>query len=148
MQNLVNIYNKNKNLILPFIHAALQQIDLNLSLEQIEKKLYKSFPSLELVYTTDENCIQDSQNIYRSRREDVADSQSRKYLLKEEGKEFFVSEPYISVATDHLCVTVVCRTQRGYLFLDLRVRYLLERFDLIETKKGMNLVNKLAYACV
>jgi len=148
MQNLVNIYNKNRNLVLPFIRSALKQVNLNLPLDQIEKRLYKSFPSLELVYTTDENYIQNSLNIYRDKKEEVAPNQSRKYLLKEEVKDFYVDEPYISVATDHLCVTVACKTDSGYLFLDLSVRSLLERFDLIETQKGMNLVNKLAYGSI
>lgn len=148
MQNLVNIYDKNKNLVIPFIRASLKQIDLNLPLEKIEKKLYESFPSLELVYTADNEYIQNSKNVYRNRKEAVADNQSRKYLVKEEGKEFFVDEPYLSVATNHLCITVVCKIDSGYLFLDLRVRSLLERFDLIESRKGMNLVNKMAYASI
>lgn len=148
MQNLVNIYNKNKKLVIPFIRSSLNQIDLDQDLEQIQERLFKTFPSLELIYTANEEYIQDSQNIYRDRKEDVGKNQSRGYLLKDSEVEFYINEPYISVATHHLCITVVYKTDSGYLYLDFRVRYLLERFDLIETKTGMNLVNKIAYASI
>ena len=148
MQNLVNIYNQNKDLVIPFIRSSLNQLDLGLGLDAIQERLYKTFPSLELVYTADEDCIQNSKNIFRNKKEDVGANQSRKYLLNEQDEEFYVNEPYISVATHHLCITVVYKTESGYLFLDFRVRYLLERFDLIETKTGMNFVNKIAYACI
>lgn len=148
MQNLVNMYNKNKKLIIPFLRSSLNQLDLDQDLEQIQEGLFKTFPSLELIYTANEEYIQDSQNIYRDRKEDVGKNQSRGYLLKDSDVEFYINEPYISVATHHLCITVVYKTNSGYLYLDFRVRYLLERFDLIETKTGMNLVNKIAYASI
>lgn len=146
MQNLVNIYNKNKKLVIPFIRSSLNQLDLDLDLEQIQERLFKTFPSLELVYTANEEYLQDSKNFYRDKKEDIGKNQSRRYLLKDSEVEFYINEPYISVATHHLCITVVYKTDSGYLYLDFRVRYLLERFDLIETKTGMNLVNKIAYA--
>jgi len=148
MQNLVKIYNQNKTLVLPFIRSSLKQLDLSLDILEMEETLYQTFPSLELIYTANNDCIQDSANIFRNKKESVGLNQSRKYLLKEHDVEFYVDEPYISVATNHLCITVVYKTASGYLFLDFRVRYLLERFELIETKKGMNLVNKLAYASI
>lgn len=148
MQNLVNIYNQNKKLVIPFIRSSLKQIDLDLALDQIEERLFNTFPSLELIYTANDEYVQNSQNIYRNNKEDVLSNQSRRYLLKDPDVEFYIKDPYISVATDHLCITVVYKTKSGYLFLDFRVRYLLERFDLIETKTGMNLVNKIAYASI
>ncbi len=147
MQNLVHIYNENRNLVLPFIRSSLKQLDLGVPLEELKTRLYEAFPSLELVYTADEDFIQDSDNLFRDRTEAVSANQSRRYLVGEE-REFYVGKPYISVATGHLCVTTVYKISTGYLFLDFRVRYLLERFDLIETKRGMNLVNKIAYASI
>jgi len=146
MQNLVKTYNHNKNLIEQFLLSSLKQTNLNLKMDELVVNLYKIFPSLELVYTSDEDYIQNSNNIYRDKKEELSQAYNRKYLVKQVHDEYSFHMPYLSTATDHLCITVVCKTDEGYLFLDFRVRSLLERFDLIQTKKGMNLVNKIAYA--
>lgn len=146
MQNLVQIYNNNKNLIQDFLLSSLRQTDLNLKEEELYATMYKVFPSLELLYTSDVGYIQNSKNIYRDKTEELSKNHDRKYLVHKLDDDFGFHEPYISTATDHLCVTVVCKTKTGYLFLDFKVRSLLERFDLIEKQSGMNFVNRIAYA--
>ena len=148
MQNLVHTYNHNKDLIQQFLLSSLKQTDLNLPQEELASKLYKIFPSLELVYTSDNEYMQSSNNLYRNKKDELVKSHSRKYLVHEMKDGFCFHDPYLSTATDHLCITVVCKIDAGYLFLDLRVRSVLERFDLIESKKGMNFVNKIAYASI
>jgi len=148
MQNLVQTYNNNKDLIQQFLLSSLKQTNLNLDDIALATNLYKAFPSLELVYTSDNNYVQSSDNIYRDRSEVLLQSYDRKYLVHNVDDDFGFHEPYLSTATDHLCVTVVCKTEGGYLFLDFRVRSLLERFDLIETNSGMHFVNKVAYASI
>ena len=148
MQNLVQTYNHNKDLIQKFLQSSLKQTNLNQNPEDLVATLYKIFPSLELVYTSDKEYQQNSDNIYRNKQEKLLHSFGRKYLVNDTDEAFFFNDPYLSTATDHLCITVVCKTEEGYLFLDFRVRFLLERFDLIQTKRGMNLVNKIAYASI
>jgi len=148
MQNLVQLYNNNKDLIQDFLLSSLKQTDLNLAQEELATTLYKVFPSLELVYTSDQDYIQNSKNIYRTKEVTLSRSYDRKYLVHKTNDSFCFHDPYLSTATDQLCITVVCKIDSGYLFLDFRVRSLLERFDLIETQRGMNLINKLAYACI
>lgn len=148
MQNLVQIYNNNKHLIKQFLLSSLKQTNLNLKDEELFTTMFKVFPSLELLYTSDQEYIQNSKNIFRDKEETLAKDYDRKYLVHKINDEFCFHDPYISTATDHLCITVVCKTQKGYLFLDFQIRSLLERFDLIETQRGMNLVNKVAYASI
>lgn len=148
MQNLVNSYKENAGLIEPFITSSLKQLDRNVDIHDLSDKLYKAFPSLELVYTADIACVQNSKNIYRDREDEMASGQSRKYLIVDDQAEIYFHEPYISTATGNLCMTVVNRIDGGYLFLDLRVRSLLERFDLIQSQSGVNLLNKIAYAFI
>jgi len=148
MQNIVQIYNNNKDLIQDFLLSSLQQTDLNLNDDELFAMMYKSFPSLELLYTSDEDYIQNSENIYRDKRVQLSRDYDRKYLVHKINDLFGFHEPYISTATNQLCVTVVCKTDKGYLFLDFKVRSLLERFDLIQTQRGMNLFNKIAYASI
>jgi len=148
MQNLVQTYNHNKHLIKDFLLSSLKQTNLNLDQEELTSNLFKIFPSLELVYTSDKEYIQNSDNIYRDKKDSLTQAYDRKYLVHKTNDAFCFHEPYLSTATDHLCITIVCKTDTGYVFLDFRVRSLLERFDLIQTKKGMNLVNKIAYASI
>ncbi len=148
MQNLVQIYNHNKELIQDFLLSSLKQTNLDYAEEELVENLFLAFPSLELIYTSDEGYIQHSDNYYRDKRVTLPRAYDRKYLVSTLHYTFYLHEPYLSTATGNLCVTVVCKTETGYLFLDFKVRSLLERFDLIQTQKGMNLVNKFAYACI
>ena len=118
MQNLVQIYNNNKNLIQDFLLSSLQQTDLNLNDDELFAMMYKSFPSLELLYTSDEDYIQNSQNIFRDKRVTLSKNYDRKHLVHRINDAFGFHEPYISTATNQLCVTVVCKTDTGYLFLE------------------------------
>ena len=146
MQNLVNIYNTNITLIQKFIKSSLKQVDLNTKEDELKERLFKVFPSLELMYTVDKEYFQNSKNVFRTKKEEIV-SNSRSYLIDSEVSLYF-NEPYLSTATDNLCITVSCKTENGYLLLDFNVRSLLERFDLIHTKRGMNLVNKISYGAI
>jgi len=148
MQNLVQAYNHNKNLIQGFLLSSLRQTNLNLEEDELSNNLFKTFPSLELMYSSNKDYIQNSQNIYRDKKETLSQNYDRKYLVHQANDSFCFHEPYLSTATNQLCITIVCKIDSGYLFLDFRVRSLLERFDLIETQRGMNLVNKIAYASI
>ncbi len=148
MQNLVQIYNQNKDLIQDFLLSALRQSNFNFPEKELSENLFKAFPSLELLYTSDEEYVQHSDNFYRDKQVGLPYPSDRKYLVPQESEEFYFHEPYLSTATGNLCITIVCKTDGGYLFLDFKVRSLLERFELIQTRSGMNLVNKLAYACI
>lgn len=150
MQNLVRSYSANAPLIEKFILTSLGRVSLKVFNTQLAERLYKTFPSLELVYKCDEGFVQNSPNIYTDHEEGHHVGVDRAYLVDEVAiqKGYHVSEPYISTATGHLCITVVYAVGDGYLFLDFRVRSLLERFDLIEKNDVFKRINRSSYAVI
>lgn len=150
MQDLVRSYNANAPLIQKFILTTLGNVSLKTLNTQLIERLYKTFPSLELLYKSDEGFVQNSPNIYSDRQEDHYVGIDRAYLIDEVEilKGYFISEPYISTATGYLCITVVYAVGDGYLFLDFRLRKLLERFDLIEKNNVFKRINRSSYAVI
>jgi hypothetical protein len=146
MQDLIEIYDHNEGLIKKFLLSSLKQ--MNLYEEQKVEKLFATFPTLELIYETDESFIQNSSNYYRDRTDMERLGVDRSYLFDNEMDDIYFSQPYISTATRKLCITLVFKTKEGYIFLDFRVRKLLERFDLIVSKKGFNRINSFSYSFI
>jgi len=150
MQDLVRSYAANAELIQKFILSTLGNVSLKTLNVQLIERLYKTFPSLELLYMSDEGFIQNSPNIYANREEHHHIGADRSYLINEVEiqKGHYISEPYISTATGFLCITVVYAVGDGYLFLDFRLRKLLERFDLIEKNDVFKLLNRTSYSLI
>lgn len=150
MQDLVRSYNTNAPLIEKFIITSLGKVSLKHLNAQLCQRLFKTFPSLELLYECDEGFVQNSSNIYIDREENTQIGEDRSYLVDETAiqKGYYISEPYISTATGFLCITVVYSVGEGYLFLDFRVRKLLERFDLIEKNDVFKRINRSSYAVI
>ncbi len=150
MQDLVRSYAANADLIQKFILSTLGNVSLKTLNVQLIERLYKTFPSLELLYMSDEGFVQNSPNIYAKREENHHIGIDRAYLVneKEIQKGYYISDPYISTATGFLCITVVYAVGERYLFLDFRLRKLLERFDLIEKNDLFKLLNRTSYAFI
>lgn len=150
MQNLVKSYNANAPLIKKFIRSSLSNIRIKTLDTQCKEKLYKTFPSLELLYKSDTQFIQNSPNIYPDKEEEQHIGVDRAYLMNHESIEegYYISEPYLSSATGLLCITVVYEVEEGYLFLDFRLRKLLERFNLIEKNDMFKRLNRFSYAVI
>ncbi|MEW5831839.1 MAG: hypothetical protein AB1763_03270 [Campylobacterota bacterium] len=150
MQDLVRSYSANAPLFEKFIVTTLGKVSLKKFDVQLAQRLFKTFPSLELIYKCDEGFVQNSPNIYADREDHREIGADRGYLVNEAAlqKGYYVSEPYISSATGVLCVTVVYAVGDGYLFLDFRVRKLLERFDLIEKNDVFKRLNRTSYAVI
>lgn len=150
MQNLVRSYTSNAPLIEKFILTTLGRMSLKVLNVDLATRLFKTFPSLELLYKCDEGFIQNSPNIYVDREEGHHIGADRAYLVDEIAlqKGYHISEPYISAATGFLCITVIYAVGDGYLFLDLRVRTILERFDLIEKNDVFKRLNRSSYAII
>ena len=150
MQDLVRSYAANAPLIQNFILSTLGNVNLKSLNVQLIERLYKTFPSLELLYKTDEGFVQNSPNIYLNHEEHNHIGVDRAYLINEVQvqKGYYISDPYISTATGYLCITVVYAVSEGYLFLDFRLRKLLERFDLIEKNDVFKFLNRSSYALI
>jgi len=113
------------------------------------KKVFKVFPSLELIYIcNEENMVQISENIYRNKTSDIPIGRNRDYLLnkvKFDSSNIAISKPYISSATGTTCITVAKKENGKVYFLDFTVSLLLQRLGLIEIHSGFNFVSKSFY---
>ncbi len=150
MQDLVKSYTANAPLFEKFILTTLGKVSLKTFDVQLAQRLFRTFPSLELVYKCDEGFVQNSPNIYAESEDHNEIGADRSYLVDEVAiqKGHYISEPYISTATGYLCITVIYAVGDGYLFLDFRVRKLLERFHLIEKNDVFKRLNRSSYAVI
>ena len=151
MQDLVRSYNANEALIQKFILNTLGNISPKAFDVQLSERLFETFPSLELIYKTDEHFVQNSPNVYLRSKEEYPIGADRSYLVHEKklsDEGYFISDPYISTATRHLCITVVYPSEDGYIFFDFRLRKLLERFNLIESNTVFKIMNRSSYAII
>jgi hypothetical protein len=113
------------------------------------EKVFKVFPSLELVYVCDEkSMIQLSENIYRNKTSKIPIGRDRNYLLEKvqfNSTNIAISKTYISSATGETCVTVAKKENDKIYFLDFNVSALLQRLGLIEIHSGFNFISKSFY---
>lgn len=151
MNYLVQPYEKNRQLIHKFIISTLRRLDLKKATSATYQELSESFPSLELMYECDNDLIQTSPNIEKDREEIEQIGKKRHYLVEKgifENSNYFISEPYISSATGRLCITVIHKHENGYIFLDFKVRSLLERFQMIEEDSRFRQLSRFSYALI
>ncbi|WP_372999072.1 hypothetical protein [Sulfurimonas sp.] len=150
MQEFMSTYKEN----IIDIENFLVETVFNLgSLEDRErdnyKKVFKVFPSLELIYTCDEeSMIQTSPNIYRNKSSHIPIGRNREYLLNKmdfEDSDIAITQPYISSATSETCITVAKKENGKIYFLDFNISILLQRLGLVEIHNGFNFVSKSFY---
>lgn len=113
------------------------------------EKLFKLFPSLELVYICNKSdLVQTSENIYRDKITKTQIGSSRKYLLsklKLDESGVSVSAPYISSATGRTCITIAKEEGEKIFLLDFELTVLLQRLGLVNIHKQFNIVSKSFY---
>lgn len=150
MQHLVKTYNKNTQLIEKFIISTLRRLHIEDASRNSFDKLHDTFSSLELIYQCDNDLTQVSANFGGGIEEREHIGKNRDYLLNVEDitSTYYVSEPYISSTTGSLCITVVHQNNEGYIFLDFKLRVLLERFHLIESRTTFREIARFSYAMI
>jgi len=156
MQHLVEVYEKNREMIEKFITSTLIRVHNNKLISTTQKELFKLFPSLELIYLTDSNLQQVSPNFEKKGKKDSSHiGADRDYLicnseksLKEQQSDITFKEPYISTTTGNLCVTAIKKQNNEYVFLDFRLDLLLKRFGLIESNHIFELFLKYFYSFI
>jgi len=150
MQHLVQLYTDNTELIKQFIISTLSRLHIDGASTNSFDKLHDTFYSLELMYQCDRNLTQVSANFGGGIEEREHIGKNRDYLLNVEDIKgtYYVSEPYISSTTGSLCITVVHKNEMGYIFLDFKLRVLLERFHLIESRTFFRETARFSYAII
>ncbi len=150
MQEIMNTYKDNVKDIENFLRETIFNLGDLKEWEGTDfKKVFKVFPSLELVYTCDsDTMLQTSENIYRNKKTKAPIGRHRDYLLnnaKFNGNDIAITKPYISSATGDTCITVAKKENGHIYFLDFNVPFLLQRLGLVEIHSGFNFVNKSFY---
>ncbi|MBU1216578.1 hypothetical protein KJ870_01430 [bacterium] len=150
MKEYLEIFTKNQDKIESFIEETLESVgSLTESEDEKYKKLFKAFPSLELIYVVcSGNKEQISPNIYRNKIDENEKNKDRTYLLerlkiKENG--FAFAQPYQSSATSNVCITVSKKEGPLIVFMDLQLEVLLERLGLIEKHHFFSSITKTFY---
>lgn len=152
MKEFIRIYEDNQENIEKFIITTLKNNGSVLSeTSNNYKKVFQTFPSMELVYVTDLDFMQNSPNVFRNKTEMSAKGKSRAYIntkVMKKDDEFSISTPYISSATGHTCITVMKKEKNQYIFIDFRLSGLLGRLGLIELNPAFNNFTKFFYKSV
>lgn len=150
MQEFMQAYKDNTDDIENFLIETIKNTGVLKTQEKSNfEKLYKIFPSLELVYICDkESFVQKSANIYRAKVTQTQIGSNRKYLLSKlqlNESGISVSAPYISSATGRTCITVAKEEDGNIYLLDFELTVLLQRLGLVNVHKQFNLASKTFY---
>ena len=150
MREYIEIYQENQEKIETYIEDTLEKQNLfKTQLDDKFKKLFKNFPSLELVYIVDyKTKKQTSANVYRHKVDTNHASASRDYLIdklniKDNG--FAITKPYQSTTTGTGCITVSKKEEDEIIFLDFDLEILLEKIGLIDKNKFFSGITKAFY---
>ncbi len=152
MKEFIKVYNKNQDDIEKFIITTLKNSGLILTnTSKKYKKLFQTFPSMELIYITDENFDQTSPNVFRNKKDASQEGNNRAYMhtkVTQKDEAFSISTPYISSATGHTCITVMKKENDQYIFIDFRLSALLGRLGLVELNPSFNEFTQFFYKAV
>ncbi len=152
MKEIITVYEDNQENIEKFVIMTLKNNgSLLTEASKHFKKVFKTFPSLELAYTADEAFNQCGANFFRNKIEESAKGQSRVYMstkMIQKDENFSISTPYINSATGHTCITVMKKEDDKYIFLDFRLSVLLGRLGLIELNPTFNEYTTFFYKAV
>lgn len=152
MKEFVKVYVENQEDIEKFIITTLKNSGSLLSEASSNyKKVFKTFPSMELAYMTNQDFMQCDANVFRHKTERSVKGKSRAYMstkVMQKDDEFSISTPYISSATGHTCITVMKKEEDKYIFIDFKLSTLLGRLGLVELNPSFNAFTQFFYKAV
>jgi len=152
MKEFIRVYEENQEDIEKFIITTLKNNGSLLAETSSKyKKVFQTFPSMELIYITDKDFIQCDANVFRNKIELSAKGKDRSYMstkVMQKDEEFSISTPYISSATGRTCITVMKKEEDKFVFIDFRLSALLGRLGLVELNPNFNTFTKFFYKAV
>ncbi len=152
MKEFLKVYEEHQEEIERFIISTLKNNgSIIVEAPSHYKKVFNTFPSMELLYITDKEFKQTSPNVLKKRNEISAKGRDRTYLISkvtEKEDDFSISQPYISSASGRMCVTVMKKEGDKNIFMDFGLAGLLGRLGLIELHPAFNNFTKSFYLAV
>jgi len=147
MQTLIKVYEHNKNLIEKFLFSTLEkQHGKGLGAEALHN-LFGLFPCLEAAYGTDDGFKQLTPVYLRRGQSDRGIGEEISGLINRGDftDDRMITEPYISLMSGRLVLTVVLKSDTGYDFYDFNLRALLERLGLVPGHRRFSLFTRGVY---
>ncbi|MCO4844609.1 MAG: hypothetical protein KC427_01165 [Sulfurovum sp.] len=152
MKEFIKVYDDNQDDIEKFIITTLKNNGSILAETSSKyKKIFQTFPSMELIYVTDQEFNQCDANVFRNKTDQSEKDKNRAYMstkVMQKDEEFSISTPYISSATGHTCITVMKKEEDKYIFIDFRLSALLGRLGLVELNPAFNEFTTFFYKAV
>lgn len=150
MQEFIKIHDEHLTEIQDFMYDSITNLgEIKFLATDNFEGLFKTFPSLELVYVCDTESLQQvSNNIHRNKIDKEAKGSNLSHLTKKlefNADGVAITRPYTSSITGKTCVTVAKKEGNRIFFLDLTLITLLERLGVIEIHKEFNFINKAFY---
>lgn len=151
MKDAINIYKTNRAMVENFLTSTVQLNHIESFDPKNIESIYLLMPFLELVYEVDANYKQTSDYFYQSRTDDMTKGLIKSYLfdkVKIPDSGVFISNPYISSHTGSPCVTLVRKTQKGYLVFDFDLFKILRHMRLLASDTTFSKLSKLIYLII
>ena len=152
MKEFLKVYEEHQEEIERFIISTLQNNgSILIEAPSNYKKVFSTFPSMELLYITDQDFKQTSPNVLRKKTEVSSKGKDRKYLsskVTQKEDEFSISQPYISSSNGRMCITVMKKEDDKNIFIDFGLAGLLGRLGLVELHPTFNTFTKSFYIAV
>jgi len=147
MQNIIKIYEHNKDLLEKFLISSINKFAKQNMNEKNIKEWFEVLDCLDAVYQSDSNYIQSTSLYTRHSQTSQRKGDALKAIseLKDETLSHAITKPYISSATKKLIITIIVKNEYGYRFFDFNLYQLLSRFNLIPGHKKFTLFTKGSY---
>ena len=151
MKDAINIYKKHRATVESFLSSTIQLNHLESCEHQNVKAIYLLMPFLELIYQVDDEYKQTSDYFYQNRTDASTKGLVKSYLfdkVKIPSNGIFISNPYISSHTGNACITLVKKTNDGYLVFDFNLYKLLYHIRLMESDTIFSRFSQMLYMII
>lgn len=150
MKDLILLFKKHSETIENFLITAIDNSSLDYSVSIGLNAVFANITSLQSIYVVSEDYKQISPSFYRKHKQDddrIGINKDRYFSnVRFNEKHYYMSNPYLHYKTGKPCITIVKKTEQGYIVFDIDLLILLEELRLIEHNKKFDIYNKYIYA--
>ncbi len=136
MEKIEEIYCLNKESIRSYLIGLLNRYESNdYSIDGL-KKVVKETPYLMVAYIVNDDCIQESPNIYKDHINDAKQGMNRRSFLRyirTKRDRFFLSDPYYNETSGKIYVLLYEEHENKMLFFNFDIKAVIQHLGLWET---------------
>jgi len=133
LEKIEEIYCTNRIIIRSFLINLLKKYEKDdYSLESL-KKMVKETPFLMVAYVVNDNCIQESPNIYKDHVNNEKKGLNRRSFLRyirTKRDKYFMSDPYYNETSGKIYVLLYEEHENKMLFSNFDIKEVLKELDL------------------